>query len=230
MVELASIPVEFSLGKPFLPYEQLLAVQPSSSHRLLPPPYQRLMTDPASPIVDFYPTEFRVDMEGKREPGGQARADAVLAAGVCRSGGPDSWGGQQAVARRGLLPGCASSGFGTRSTGIQGRGLLQTAHPANPCFLRPYFTSCPPPPGPAGADWEGVVLIPFIDEQRLLSAAASVPQQRLSEEERQRNRLGDIVIFSHSPGARALARVLVGAWVSQSSRDSAARGNRCTPS
>ncbi|KAL4425618.1 hypothetical protein ABPG75_009634 [Micractinium tetrahymenae] len=113
---LTVIPVSFSLGKPFLPYEQLLAVQPSSSHRLLPAPYQQLMCSPSSPIADFYPTDFRVDLEGKR------------------------------------------------------------------------------------ADWEGVVLIPFIDEERLLAAARSVPPAALSEEERQRNTLGDILVFSHAPG------------------------------
>lgn len=46
---------------------QLLAVQPSSSYRLLPEPYHFLMCSPASPVLDFYPSEFRVDMEGKRE-------------------------------------------------------------------------------------------------------------------------------------------------------------------
>ncbi|KAL4438007.1 hypothetical protein ABPG77_004228 [Micractinium sp. CCAP 211/92] len=116
LTNLASIPVNFSLGKPFLPYEQLLAVQPSSSHRLLPAPYQHLMCSPASPIADFYPTDFKVDLEGKR------------------------------------------------------------------------------------ADWEGVVLIPFIDEQRLLAAARSIPPSSLTEEERQRNMLGDILVFSHAPG------------------------------
>ena len=55
-------------------------------------------------------------------------------------------------------------------------------------------------PLPAGADWEGVVLIPFLDQQRLLDAAASVAPERLTAEERQRNTLGDIIVFSHSPG------------------------------
>lgn len=53
----------------------------------------------------------------------------------------------------------------------------------------------------AGADWEGVVLIPFIDQDRLLAAAASVHPERLTPEERQRNTLGDILVFSHAPGS-----------------------------
>lgn len=71
------------------------------------------MTNPASPIADFYPTSFAIDMEGKR------------------------------------------------------------------------------------AEWEGVVLICFIDEQRLLRAEAGIPQGSLTAEERARNKLGDILIYSH---------------------------------
>lgn len=71
------------------------------------------MTNAASPIADFYPTTFAVDMEGKR------------------------------------------------------------------------------------AEWEGVVLICFIDETRLLQAEATIAQGRLTAEERARNKLGDILIYSH---------------------------------
>lgn len=76
------------------------------------------MTDPNSPIADFYPTEFEVDLEGKR------------------------------------------------------------------------------------ADWEGVVLISFIDEERLLKAARSVPPGQLTADERARNELGDIMVFAHSIGSK----------------------------
>jgi 5'-3' exoribonuclease 1 len=111
---LAAVDVTFDPGEPFLPYEQLLAVQPGSSSALLPAPYRWLMTEPASPIADFYPVDFRVDMEGKR------------------------------------------------------------------------------------ADWEGVVLIPFIDEARLLAAARSVPPGALSAEERARNAPGSVMVFAYS--------------------------------
>ena len=76
------------------------------------------MKNPASPIADFYPTTFAIDMEGKR------------------------------------------------------------------------------------AEWEGVVLICFIDEQRLLRAEASIPQGSLTAEERARNKLGDILIYSHDDGLK----------------------------
>lgn len=83
--------VNFNRGTPFKPFEQLLAVLPAASATLLPQPFEPLMTDLNSPILDFYPEKFDVDMEGKR------------------------------------------------------------------------------------AEWEGIVKVPFIDEQRLLAAAASIP-------------------------------------------------------
>lgn len=86
--------VRFNRGKPFKPFEQLLAVLPAASASLLPHPFQWLMTDARSPVLDFYPDKFDIDMEGKR------------------------------------------------------------------------------------AEWEGIVKVPFIDEQRLLAAAASVPLGR----------------------------------------------------
>lgn len=58
--------VSFTRGRPFRPYEQLLAVMPPASSTLLPPAFRWLMTDPRSPILDFYPDKFDVDMEGKR--------------------------------------------------------------------------------------------------------------------------------------------------------------------
>lgn len=81
------------------------------------PPLQRLMTDELSPIKDLYPSDFAVDLEGKR------------------------------------------------------------------------------------ADWEGVVLIPFVDEERLLAAARSIPTSALSQIERQRNTLGNIFAFRYKDGS-----------------------------
>ena len=75
------------------------------------------MTNPHSPIVDFYPPSFEMDMEGKR------------------------------------------------------------------------------------AEWEAIVLIPFINQQRLLAAEATIPSGSLTEAERTRNLPGSILIFSHDQEA-----------------------------
>jgi 5'-3' exoribonuclease 1 len=57
--------IEFELGSPFLPFQQLLAVLPPASKDLLPQAYQGLMMNSDSPIINFYPTEFDTDLNGK---------------------------------------------------------------------------------------------------------------------------------------------------------------------
>lgn len=57
--------VEFDEGIPFLPYEQLMSVLPAASGHTLPPIFRPLMSSPDSPIIDFYPEDFAIDMNGK---------------------------------------------------------------------------------------------------------------------------------------------------------------------
>ena len=58
--------VAFTPGQPFRPFDQLMAVLPAASRVHVPPPFHPLMTDPLSPIHDFYPTRFALDLNGKR--------------------------------------------------------------------------------------------------------------------------------------------------------------------
>ncbi|XP_076684631.1 5'-3' exoribonuclease pacman isoform X2 [Andrena cerasifolii] len=105
--------LEFDLGEPFLPFQQLLAVLPPYSKELLPSAFQLLLTDETSPVIDYYPLDFDTDLNGK----------------------------------------------------IQ--------------------------------DWEAVVLIPFIDEKRLLDAMAPY-YDLLTPEERARNKHGPMRLYSYT--------------------------------
>lgn len=58
--------VNFPLGQPFRPYQQLMGVLPDRSKTIVPTPYHDLMTNPDSPIIDFYPRDFELDMNGKK--------------------------------------------------------------------------------------------------------------------------------------------------------------------
>jgi len=58
--------LNFKLGQPFHPYEQLMGVLPDRSKKIVPAVYHDLMTDPKSPIIDFYPRDFELDMNGKK--------------------------------------------------------------------------------------------------------------------------------------------------------------------
>lgn len=102
-----------SKGEPLRPFEQLMGCMPPSCAKFLPEPYRWLLTDSSSPIIDFYPRTFTVDMNGKRWP------------------------------------------------------------------------------------WEAVVLLPFIESRRLIEACkAFVPDDKLTEDERQRNTNGHPLLFT----------------------------------
>ncbi|OAX79226.1 hypothetical protein ACJ72_06455 [Emergomyces africanus] len=58
--------MNFDLGQPFHPFEQLMGVLPDRSKKIVPSAFHELMTSPESPIIDFYPREFELDMNGKK--------------------------------------------------------------------------------------------------------------------------------------------------------------------
>lgn len=61
----SAMEMEFEVGRPFSPFEQLLAVLPPYSAPALPEPLARLMLEEDSPIADFYPSSFYTDLKGK---------------------------------------------------------------------------------------------------------------------------------------------------------------------
>ena len=67
MENIPETPFQFELGDPFRPFDQLMGVFPADSCELVPEPFRRLMTDPDSEIIDFYPEEFAVDLNGKKQ-------------------------------------------------------------------------------------------------------------------------------------------------------------------
>lgn len=109
----ANMKIKFDIGKPFLPFQQLMSVLPAASKDHVPECYKKLMTDPTSEIYDFYPTNFDTDLNGKNQ------------------------------------------------------------------------------------EWEAVVLIPFIDEQKLLRKLNEVDKE-LTNEERARNVHGPMYVYTYS--------------------------------
>ena len=43
-----------------------MCVSPAASGQFLPPTWHKLMQEPDSPIIDMYPTDFALDMNGKK--------------------------------------------------------------------------------------------------------------------------------------------------------------------
>ncbi|XP_065833405.1 5'-3' exoribonuclease 2-like [Oscarella lobularis] len=62
-----SLPNDFERNsEPFKPLEQLMAVFPAESGQFLPLSWREMMSSPESPIIDFYPTQFKIDLNGKK--------------------------------------------------------------------------------------------------------------------------------------------------------------------
>ncbi|CAJ2511028.1 Uu.00g066530.m01.CDS01 [Anthostomella pinea] len=64
--DIAKMEINFEKGRIARPFEQLMSVQPAASRHVLPSVFHDLMTSPESPIIDFYPEEFEVDLNGKK--------------------------------------------------------------------------------------------------------------------------------------------------------------------
>src|SRR6202034_2377676 len=58
--------LHFEKGQTFRPYEQLMGVLPAASNHAIPKPFRSLMEEEDSPIIDFYPEDFELDLNGKK--------------------------------------------------------------------------------------------------------------------------------------------------------------------
>ncbi|RZF36370.1 hypothetical protein LSTR_LSTR002966 [Laodelphax striatellus] len=66
-VDIARVSIEFEKNtKPFQPLEQLMGVFPAASSSHVPPAWAKLMKNHDSPIIDFYPEDFKIDLNGKK--------------------------------------------------------------------------------------------------------------------------------------------------------------------
>ena len=65
-VELDKMNIKFEKGTPFKPFEQLMGVLPAASNHAIPEVFRSLMSDEDSEIIDFYPTDFPIDLNGKK--------------------------------------------------------------------------------------------------------------------------------------------------------------------
>ncbi|XP_033114384.1 5'-3' exoribonuclease 2-like [Anneissia japonica] len=62
-----TVSTKFPKGtKPFKPLEQLMSVFPAASGNFLPTTWRSLMSGIDSPIIDFYPDDFKIDLNGKK--------------------------------------------------------------------------------------------------------------------------------------------------------------------
>jgi 5'-3' exoribonuclease 2 len=65
-VDLGKMKINFEKGRISRPFEQLMSVLPAASRHAIPEVFHDLMTKQDSPILDFYPEEFEIDLNGKK--------------------------------------------------------------------------------------------------------------------------------------------------------------------
>ncbi|OHE91598.1 XRN 5'-3' exonuclease [Colletotrichum orchidophilum] len=65
-VDLEKMNVHFEKGRISKPFEQLMSVLPAASRHALPEVFHDLMLNEDSDVIDFYPSDFEIDLNGKK--------------------------------------------------------------------------------------------------------------------------------------------------------------------
>jgi len=65
-VDMGKMKIDFQKGRISRPFEQLMSVLPAASRASIPEVYHELMLREDSEIIDFYPEEFEIDLNGKK--------------------------------------------------------------------------------------------------------------------------------------------------------------------
>ena len=65
-VDLGKMTIDFEKGRISRPFEQLMSVLPAASRHSIPEVFHELMLKEDSPILDFYPEDFQIDLNGKK--------------------------------------------------------------------------------------------------------------------------------------------------------------------
>lgn len=65
-VDLGKMKISFEHGRISRPFEQLMSVLPAASRASIPEVFHDLMTNKDSEILDFYPEDFDIDLNGKK--------------------------------------------------------------------------------------------------------------------------------------------------------------------
>jgi len=65
-VDLEKMRLNFEKGRISKPFEQLMSVLPAASRHAIPSVFHDLMLEEDSEIIDFYPEDFEVDLNGKK--------------------------------------------------------------------------------------------------------------------------------------------------------------------
>ena len=67
VTDFKDLKIVFDMSRPFLPFQQLMSVLPAGSRDHVPEAYKKLMLSAESEVIDYYPTNFDTDMNGKKQ-------------------------------------------------------------------------------------------------------------------------------------------------------------------